>query len=264
MPTLVKQSLDQEFCRQYWIDEILNFFEGSQKKVFIVKIWENKQVIKFFKNFWKRDKREHEIYNQFKEVDWLPKVIKIIEIDDEEIIFEEHIDGCTLEDKKEQYADNGDLIIDLMRNIIQILTPLRNAGIIHRDLAPKNILIEKSWKPFVIDFWIARDMNASSLTETGFQPHTPFFASPAQLQWNKKLMWYRSDFFSLGVISYYLYYGVLPFGNNIENIRDNIKLGKLSYNSSKDCELNKFFNWTLHQDPSMRPRNPSLLLNLLS
>lgn len=264
MKSAVNQNLSDDFKNHYQIKSIVNVFEWTQKKVFVVDMGEWYQVIKIFKNFNKRDIREIWIYEKFKLNKGLPKLIKVDSYGNDTIVFEEYIEGQTLEENKDKYYKNHILISELIRDIVDILIPIWDEDIIHRDLAPKNIIISPDWKPNVIDFWIAKDLTASTLTDLWFQPNTPCFASPEQLTGKKELIWYRSDFFSLGIIAYYLYYWEYPFWLDIYAFVENIKKGTISFLSEPNCPLNSFFNSTLWILPTDRPRNTKLLLSLLS
>ncbi len=256
--------LDDEFIKHFWITKVVECFEWAQKLVFIVEIDKNLQVIKLFKNFWRRDDREINIYDKYKSLAGIPKIIKVDTYDDNKIVFEEFIDWQSLEKILWNYKSQTNKIKELLLGIIDILKPFWQDNIVHRDLKPSNIIIDSNNKPFVIDFWIARDLNDQSLTDTWFQPLTYRFASPEQFAWNKKLIWYRTDFFSLWIIAYLLYYWELPFGNDVEKIKEMYEKWAIEYVTIEKCCLNKFFEWTLKTDPSSRPRNHEMLISLLS
>lgn len=258
----VRNILEDDFKESFWITDVIKNFEWWQKKVFIVKIWDKIQVLKIFINFSKRDIRELDIYEKFKDNWFLPKVINVIEYKWDTIVFEELIDWLTLEECKNDYLWNEELILDLIRNIIEVLNPLWEEDIIHRDIKPSNIIISK-WKPYVIDFWVAKNFNLSSLTDAWFQPWTRIFMSPEQMLWKNNLISQKSDFFSLGVLIYYLYYWELPFWNNPEEIKNMIDKWVLVFKLNDNCSLNNFFKWILQLKPYLRPRNKEILLSLL-
>ncbi len=82
-------------------------------------------------------------------------------------------------------------------------------GVVHRDLKPQNIMIDEQGKASVMDFGIARSMDASSMTRTGALLGTPTYMSPEQAQGVKVDA--RSDLYTLGIIFYELLAGVPPF-----------------------------------------------------
>jgi eukaryotic-like serine/threonine-protein kinase len=96
--------------------------------------------------------------------------------------------------------------------VVQVARGLEAAheeGVIHRDLKPQNIMIEPSGKASVMDFGIARSVDASQITRTGALMGTPTYMSPEQAQGLKVDS--RSDLYSLGIIFYELLTGRPPF-----------------------------------------------------
>ncbi len=259
----VNYSLNDNFKKYFWITEVIWDFVWWQKIVFIVKIWNQIQVIKLFKDYWKREIRELNIYKDYNHLEWIPKIIKVEDYNNDKVVFEKYIEWDTLENLKTCYIWNYELVKNIIVQIISILTPLWDAWIIHRDLNPKNIIINSSGKVNVIDFWIARDLNLESLTDTWFQPNTYKFASPEQILWKKDSISYRSDFFNLWIIAYYLLYWKLPFWNDKEEIISIFTSWSIEYNTNKDCRFKDFFEKVFTIDISLRPRSTRMLLNLL-
>ena len=90
-----------------------------------------------------------------------------------------------------------------------MLEALQNVGLIHRDIKQNNIMIEKSGYPRLIDFSCCKKiLNGKTSTLIG----TPYFMAPEILKGKKYS--YSCDYWSVGVLIYYLFYGDYPFGNN--------------------------------------------------
>lgn len=255
--------LSKKFKEEFWISKVLKNFEWWQKKVFIVQIDSDIQVLKVFKNYWKREIREIEIYEKYRHIDGLPRVITVSDFNGDTILFEEYIEWNPLEDIKENYLWNIEAVVKLINGIVKILEPLWDNKIVHRDLNPSNIIVGNDGEIYVIDFGIARDLDSESLTDTWFQPKTIIFSSPEQLSGKKELISYRSDFFNIWLIAYYLYYGELPFWKSREEILRKFDAEKLLYSIPEDCKFTKFFENVFSIEPSWRPRKWEKLLSLL-
>lgn len=256
--------LSTEFKQAFNITSSIFLNSGAQKEVFCVERNGAKCILKLFKNFGERDIREIEIYKKFHHLNGIPKIIETKEHDGKIVVFEEYIDGTTLEDACREYKSDSKKISDLIIKIIDILKPLWEGGIVHRDIKPSNIIIASGNNPFVIDFGIAKDFESSSLTTVGFQPHSWNFAAPEQLLADKGKISYRTDFFSLGVLAYYLFYQKLPFGDTRQKIEEVFQSKNLALAIDPVCQLNKMISETLYYNPSDRPSKIETLKELLN
>ncbi|MDQ2664541.1 MAG: protein kinase [Gemmatimonadota bacterium] len=100
----------------------------------------------------------------------------------------------------------------LLSAVADALAYAHEQGVVHRDVKPDNIMIERtSGRPLVTDFGIARAAQGDTrLTVTGVAIGTPTYMSPEQALGERELDG-RSDIYSLGVIGYQLLAGETPF-----------------------------------------------------
>lgn len=100
----------------------------------------------------------------------------------------------------------------LLCEIADALAYAHTRGVIHRDIKPDNILLDRdSGRAMVTDFGIARAMEAGGrLTATGIAVGTPTYMSPEQAVGEREVDG-RSDLYSLGVIGYQMLTGRVPF-----------------------------------------------------
>jgi len=99
--------------------------------------------------------------------------------------------------------------IRVAKQICGGLSEAHELGVVHRDLKPSNIMIIEKDNVKIMDFGIARSMEARGVTQTGLIIGTPDYMSPEQAE--GKEIDQRSDIYSLGVILYEMLTGELPF-----------------------------------------------------
>ena len=121
----------------------------------------------------------------------------------------EYLDGRSL---KELIVGHGpapvNVAIEYARQILSALRFAHRHGIVHRDIKPHNVLVDREGRVKVTDFGIAR-AGTSQMTETGSIVGTAQYLSPEQARGGEVDQ--RSDLYSLGVVLYELLTGKTPF-----------------------------------------------------
>jgi hypothetical protein len=104
------------------------------------------------------------------------------------------------------------VVRQLLREVADALAYAHMHGVVHRDVKPDNILVERaSGRALVSDFGIARAAEGDArLTLTGNAVGTPAYMSPEQAMGDREVDG-RSDIYSLGVVGYQMLAGELPF-----------------------------------------------------
>ena len=99
--------------------------------------------------------------------------------------------------------------LDITAQSAQALASAHNAGVIHRDIKPGNLLVTPDFKVKITDFGIARAADQAPLTKTGQVMGTAQYLAPEQATGKGSVP--QSDLYSLGVILYEMLAGKRPF-----------------------------------------------------
>jgi len=141
------------------------------------------------------------------------KVLEVGEVEGKPYIAMQFVDGMSLAQARQVLSMEEKAAV--IRAAAEALHAAHQAGIIHRDVKPANIMIEQRadqvWHPVVMDFGIAREGTDTGITESGAVLGTAAYMSPEQARGDVRILDRRTDVYSLGASLFDLIAGRPPF-----------------------------------------------------
>jgi hypothetical protein len=122
----------------------------------------------------------------------------------------EYVDGTTLAQVVRKGGHlSPDVAAPLLLQAADALVAAHAAGIVHRDVKPSNILVDRTWRVKLTDFGIARIESDASLTQTGLLTGSPSYLAPEVVTGDRGDQ--ASDVWSLGATLFYVLTGRPPY-----------------------------------------------------
>ena len=172
----------------------------------------------------------------------------------------EFIDGQTL---TQWMIDNPKPGLETVRGIVEQIArglgAFHRMEMLHQDMRPENIMIDKTGTVKIIDFGstkVTGVVEAAPPTDHSDILGTVQYTAPEYFLGESGSP--QSDQFSLGVITYQMLTGKLPYGSQAAKVRTKSQYRKLRYNSALDDnrEIPAWIDWALkravHPDPDKR------------
>ena len=142
-----------------------------------------------------------------------PNIVSVYDVGEEDgtnYIVMEYVEGTDL---KEYIRERGPLppreAVRIMTQIVSAIELAHQNRIIHRDIKPQNILIDREGNVKITDFGIAIALSETSLTQTNTLLGSVHYLSPEQARGGMATI--RSDIYALGIVLYELLVGEVPF-----------------------------------------------------
>lgn len=237
----------------------INIDENVALKILNPEISSDELTIKRFRNELKLTRKISHRY--------ICRVYDLSEYEGIHYISMEYVSG---EDLKSLIHRIGQLTVGkaviISRQVCEGLTEAHRLGVIHRDLKPQNVMIDRAGNAKIMDFGIARSVKSKGITEEGVIVGTPEYMSPEQVE-GKKID-RRSDIYSLGIVLYEMMTGRIPFeGETPLSVAVKQKsekpLDPRRINSQIPERISRLILKCLKKDPDERYQDVSVLLKEL-
>ena len=188
-----------------------------------------------------------------------PNIVTIFDVgdwNDRPFIVMEYLAGGSLEEKlRREGAQPAQQACEWLEDTARALDAAHGHGVVHRDVKPANLLLDRDDNVYVADFGIASAAGLDSMTMTGTVMGTAGYLSPEQAQGDRATA--ASDRYALGVVAFELLTGTRPFEAesmtaeaaahvhaDVPSVCDRL--------SSLPCELDPVFQRALAKEPGAR------------
>jgi serine/threonine-protein kinase len=202
-------------------------------------------------------------------------IYEIGEADGFHFIAMEYVQGQTLREKIHHEDEELPKLLRTLQHVAEGLAKAHAAGIVHRDLKPDNIMVSSDGHAKILDFGLAKLIEAQSTTSsvsseepTILQPHstpglvlgTMGYMSPEQAQGKSREIDHRSDIFSFGCILFEAVTGRKAFAGSdtIETLNKIIREPPpaiTSFKPAAPADLQRIVRRCLAKDPDQRYQN---------
>ena len=155
-------------------------------------------------------------------------------------------------------------IAGVLEGLLAGLQHAGSRGIVHRDMKPENVMVTAEGGVKISDFGIGRALNQAGkesrfLTATGTAIGTPAYMAPEQAMAKEVGPW--TDLYSLGIMSYEMILGEVPFSDSdtpmsmlVRHVSESVP-APATIDPSIDPQLGEWIMRLLQKDPQARPKD---------
>lgn len=198
-----------------------------------------------------------------------PYIINIYDVvseGDKEYIVMEHVEGITLKDYLQSNKLSLNAVLEIGVRLADALQHAHSRNIVHCDIKPQNILVDKYLNPKITDFGIAKMVSNQTMVYTPTVMGSVHYLSPEQATGGHVTA--SSDVYSLGVVLFEMLTGKVPFDGNtpvaIAMMHAEKQIPPLSdYMSEVPAGLQEILDTALAKDPAKRYHNAGSLRRAL-
>jgi serine/threonine-protein kinase len=192
-----------------------------------------------------------------------PNIIQVFDYDNQGDIYYmvmEFLDGPTLKAALEEVHRRREemplqVALRIISDVGAALAYAHEMGVVHRDVKPANIMLDRTGRVILTDFGVAKMLTGTKVTVTGTVLGTPAYMSPEQGMGEPGD--HRSDIYSLGVVLYELATGRLPYDADtplavlLKHAHDPLPMPR-SVNPSLPEEIERIILRALAKEPADR------------
>ena len=196
----------------------MKIYENNNTIIYKRKLveFEKPVIVKVLKTVSPIESQLKKFYNEYEfthklEAKFIRKAIKKKKINGKHAVILEYFEGNPLANSID--LSNLSFFLKIASNIIDALCEIHKLNIIHKDLNPQNILVNKNGDIKIIDFEISSkySLRTQNLSNPETLEGTLNYISPEQTGRMNRTLDYRSDFYSLGITFYEILTKQLPF-----------------------------------------------------
>ncbi|MBF8255931.1 MAG: Serine/threonine protein kinase [Anaerolineales bacterium] len=201
-----------------------------------------------------------------------PNIIQVFDYDnqgDTYYMVMEFLDGPTLKAALEEVHRRKEemplqVALRIVSDVGAALAYAHEVGVVHRDVKPANIMLDRSGRVILTDFGVAKMLTGTKVTVTGTVLGTPAYMSPEQGMGEPGDS--RSDIYSLGVVLYELATGRLPYDADtplavlLKHVHDPLPLPR-TLNPGLPEEIERVILRSLTKDPADRYQTVQAMLD---